>query len=207
MLYVRGTKSQRKLFRSRFQKKIEEGQGIEALLRGLPDRLKLTKLQTLGIVVDADTDVAARWQAVCNKLRTSGYQNLPTSPPAEGLIHEQEQLPKIGVYIMPDNQLRGNLEDFVTRLVSDDDIFLPKAEAILQDFERDGTNLYPLSRRPKALIYTWLAWQKKPGMSMNQAITAKVLQHDAAIARLFFEWINQLFNSSIQAIDNGSNMF
>jgi hypothetical protein len=46
----------------------------------------------------------------------------------------------------------------------------------------------------KALIHTWLAWQKEPGQPMGQAITAKALQSDTAIAAKFVDWLNQLFN-------------
>jgi hypothetical protein len=55
----------------------EETDGIEALLDGLPAKLKERGLETLGIVVDADLDLAARWQSVTQKLKDSGYQNLP----------------------------------------------------------------------------------------------------------------------------------
>ena len=49
--------------------------GIEALLDQLPARLDEPNLQTLGIVVDADQDLLARWQSVANRLNTIGYQN------------------------------------------------------------------------------------------------------------------------------------
>ena len=47
--------------------------GIENLIATLPRKLKEENLETLGIVVDADLDLAARWQAVTNKL---GLENL-----------------------------------------------------------------------------------------------------------------------------------
>ena len=40
----------------------EEGtEGVEALLNGLLERLKAENLRTLGIVVDADRNLSARW--------------------------------------------------------------------------------------------------------------------------------------------------
>jgi hypothetical protein len=157
----------------------EDGtEGIEALLAGLPARLDEPKLQTLGIVVDADQDLAARWQAVRDRLIASGYQHVPKVPPAEGWIDAPPDRPRVGVWLMPDNQLPGMLEDFVARLMPRDDALRPKAEAILQEIELAGLNRYTSVHRPKALIHTWLAWQETPGMPMGQAITARVLRYD-----------------------------
>ncbi|MGK7938617.1 MAG: DUF3226 domain-containing protein [Crocosphaera sp.] len=45
----------------------------------------------------------------------------------------------------------------------------------------------------KAFIHTWLAWQKEPGMPMGLSITAKVLKNNPAIAELFINCLNQLY--------------
>lgn len=180
----------------------EEGtEGIEALLAGLPARIDEPKLQTLGIVVDADRDLAARWQAVRDRLAVSGYTDIPKSPPPEGWVYTSPDLPRVGVWLMPDNQLPGMLEDFVAHLMPPDDALRPKAEAILQEIERDCLNCYTLVHRPKALIHTWLAWQETPGMPMGQAITAQVLKYDCGIALAFVEWLQRLFELPIA---NGS---
>ena len=172
----------------------EDGtEGIEALLAGLPARLDEPKLETLGIVVDADQDLAARWQALRDRLIASGYPNIPKVPPAQGWIDAPPDRPRVGVWLMPDNQLPGMLEDFVARLMLPDDALRPKAEAILQEIERDCLNCYTLVHRPKALIHTWLAWQETPGMPMGQAITARVLRHDSPVALSFVEWLRCLF--------------
>ncbi len=173
----------------------EEGKGIEILLAGLPLKLKEENLRTLGIVVDADRDLQARWQAVRDRLITSGYQNIPKVPSKEGLIYiaPDPHLPKIGVWLMPNNQLSGMLEDFVTYLIPPDDALYPKAVEILQEIEEAGINRYTLIHHAKALIHTWLAWQETPGMPMGQAITARVLSHESPIAIAFVAWLNNLF--------------
>lgn len=172
----------------------EDGtEGIEVLLAGLPARLDEPKLQTLGIMVDADRDLAARWQAVRDRLTAHGYQNVPKVPPADGWVYAPPELRRVGVWLMPDNQLPGMLEDFVARLMPPEDTLRPKAEAILQEIELAGLNCYTSVHRPKALIHTWLAWQKTPGMPMGQAITAQVLRYDCAIALTFVEWLQHVF--------------
>jgi len=169
-------------------------EGIEALLDGLPLKLREKNLQILGIVVDADQDLAARWQALGYRLRMSGYQDIPDAPPTEGWVYTAPELPKVGVWLMPNNQLPGMLEDFVAHLIPANDKLLPKAESILPEIEQAGINPYTFIHRPKALIYTWLAWQEKPGMPMGQAITARVLRYDSLLAIAFVEWLKRLFN-------------
>ncbi|MCU0544737.1 MAG: hypothetical protein MUE44_21640 [Oscillatoriaceae cyanobacterium Prado104] len=174
----------------------EDGtEGIEALLNGLPERLKAENLRTLGIVVDADRNLSARWQSIQYKLSSIGYRDLPQSPPPEGWVcpSPDPYLPRVGVWLMPNNQLPGMLEDFVAYLIPDGDALLPKAEAILQEIEQAKLNRYTLIHHPKALIHTWLAWQKTPAMPMGQAITAQVLNSNCPIALIFLEWLKHLF--------------
>ncbi|MDJ0795779.1 MAG: hypothetical protein QNJ51_02895 [Calothrix sp. MO_167.B12] len=169
-------------------------EGIEALLSSLPLKLKEKNLKILGIVVDADQDLTARWQAIVSKLGGIGYPNIPNNPPPQGWVYSAPELPKIGVWIMPNNQLPGMLEDFITYLVPDNDNLFPKAESILQEIEQAGINKYTLIHHSKALIHTWLAWQEKPGMPMGQAITAGVLRYDSKLASAFVEWLKNLFD-------------
>ena len=172
----------------------QEGtEGIEALLSGLSARLKKPDLQTLGIVVDADQNLLARWQSIGDRLSASGYQNIPKIPPPEGWIYAPSDLRKIGVWLMPNNQIPGMLEDFVAHLIPSDDTLYPKAESILQEIETAAINRYTSIHHPKALIHTWLAWQETPGMPMGQAITAQVLSYNATIAIAFIDWLTQLF--------------
>ena len=163
------------------------------MLASLPVKLKEENLQTLGVVVDADFDVAARWQAVTSKLQEFGYQNIPQAPVEDGWIDLQSEKPKIGVWLMPNNQLPGMLEDFVKYLIPVEDKLKEKVAAILQEIETEGLNLYSLTHHQKAFIYTWLAWQKKPGMPMGQAITAKALAYDSPEVKAFVDWLNRLF--------------
>ncbi|AFY71750.1 hypothetical protein Pse7367_3515 [Thalassoporum mexicanum PCC 7367] len=178
--------------------------GVEILLEELESMPKTPDLKTLGVVVDADIDVSARWQSVKGRLTKVGYTNLPEDIPREGLIHEyiasssdKFLAPRIGVWIMPDNQGMGMLEDFAKQMIPEDDYLLPKAEQILTEIEQDGLNKYTSAHRPKALIHTWLAWQRKPGMPMGQSITAGVLMHDSAIAASFVQWLIQLFELTV----------
>jgi len=170
--------------------------GIGSLLNSIPVRLKIPRLKALGIVLDADQNLEARWQSLRSRLEESGYNNLPISPNADGIIIYIPEKPKVGVWIMPNNRLPGILENFVAHLIPEGDELVPKVENILQDIENDSLNRYPFNKRPKAFIHTWLAWQETPGQPMGQAITAHALNHLAPIATSFVDWLRRLFGEA-----------
>jgi hypothetical protein len=93
----------------------EEGtEGVDAVLNGLPERLKAENLRTLGIVVDADRHLSGRWQSLKDKLSSIGYRDIPQSPPPERWVcaPSDPYLPRVGVWLMPNNQLPGMLYQF-----------------------------------------------------------------------------------------------
>ncbi len=170
--------------------------GITELLNSIPVRLKISGLQALGLVLDADQDIQSRWEAVCQRLRRAGYENLPAQPDSNGTIITSEHAVRVGVWLMPNNRIPGILEDFVASLIPSDDALRPKAEYILTDIEQEHLQRYKRTYHSKALIHTWLAWQETPGQPMGQAITARTLLHDAALAMSFVNWLTQLFTTS-----------
>jgi hypothetical protein len=183
----------------------DKTEGVESLLAALPVLLNEKKLKTLGIVVDADQDLAARWQSIRDRLIASDYPkaDIPNSPLTEGWVYQPKDvyLKRVGVWVMPNNQLPGMLEDFVALLMPADDSLRPKAEEILREIEGEGLNRYGEIHHAKALIHTWLAWQETPGMPMGQAITARVLQRESAIAQVFADWLQRLFEAEIPEVN------
>ncbi len=167
--------------------------GIDELLDSIPVRLKMAGLQTLGIVLDADYSAQSRWDAITHRLRESGYNNTAQTPDPLGSIITQERKPTVGIWIMPNNQVPGILEDFVAQLIPQDDPLGQKVESVLTDIESVNLQRYAAVSRPKAFIHTWLSWQERPGQPMGQAITANVLRHDNAIALSFISWLHRLF--------------
>lgn len=53
---------------------IKPKDGITKLLSGLGDELEATDLSCLGVIVDADTEMASRWARLQNELREAGYR-------------------------------------------------------------------------------------------------------------------------------------
>jgi hypothetical protein len=175
--------------------KIEVKGDVEKLIRSIPVHVK-TDVKTIGIVIDADFNIdnqRNRWEAIKNKLTNIGY-NVPDELHPEGTIIKNDELPVIGIWVMPDNNSDGMLEDFVTFLVPEDDELMPFVDETLIDLEEKGLNKYKGIHRAKARIHTWLAWQESPGTPMGLAITKKYLDIEKEECQIFVKWITNLFN-------------
>ncbi len=172
---------------------IKNKESINKLLDTLEVELLSSDLGRLGIVVDADTDVAARWQALRDKLIRSGYSTVPVTLNLNGTIIKEEELPIVGIWLMPDNTIPGMLENFVSFLVPLGDSLWPMAEDILQKvIEKDCR--FRDTYQMKAQLHTWLAWQEQPGTPLGLAITNRYLDANAPHAQKLMDWIRQLFD-------------
>ena len=85
-----------------------EKESVEKLLAAISREIKVSGREAVGILVDANDDVAARWQAVKDRLAQANVQ-LPNNPVPSGAIIEGN--PRVGVWLMPDNYAgRANLK-------------------------------------------------------------------------------------------------
>lgn len=170
---------------------IKDKEGYDKLVSDLEVEIEASELQCLGILVDADVDVAQRWAELRPRLRDAGYDP-PQSPEPNGIVLRQPLKPDVGVWIMPDNRLPGMLEDFIAYLVPDNDPLWLRARVCLEQIPHDQRR-FPQGHFGKAHIHTWLAWQEEPGKPFGQAITAKYLQPGAPEVEQFVNWLKRLF--------------
>lgn len=173
--------------------KIENKNGVENVLKVLKLALKVGEPQRLGIIVDADEDLQQRWQSFSAILTEAGYTTLPPAPTNNGTIIIQEDLPDIGIWLMPDNQAIGMVEHFVSALIPPGDVLWPMAGDIVQKVIAAKCN-FALVHQIKAEMHTWLAWQEEPGKPMGQAITKRYLDANAPHGQKLVAWLRQLFD-------------
>lgn len=171
---------------------LESADGIEKLLKSIPVYIKASGISALGIVVDADFDVGARWQSIRDIMRSAGYNAMPDAPDPAGTVLAEERLPRIGIWLMPDNKIPGMLEDFVGLLIDPKDILKARAEQVIDNLP-DCEGRFAAAHRAKAIIHTWLAWRENPGTPMGSAITFKYLTTDNTHVRDFSAWLTRLF--------------
>ena len=109
--------------------------GIDKLFTQIPIRLKQSGFETLGIIIDADTGIKSRWSTLQSIFSKQGI-SLPDEIPNDGLILKTDSL-TIGVWIMPNNDLNGMLEDFISFLIPKEDKLLPVANQTLEAIEKE----------------------------------------------------------------------
>jgi hypothetical protein len=188
--------------------KIKDQEGISNLTKGINPELfdnllndldeeidASSELEKIGIVVDADLDLQARWESLANRLKELDYENIPSTPNPDGIIlqNKGDRVP-IGVWIMPDNQIpQGILEHFLKMLVPEERTsLLQKAVETVESIPEDE-RLFSAVKIAKAEIHTYLAWQSRPGLPFGVAIREKYLSVENPEAQNFVKWLKRLF--------------
>ena len=178
-----------------------EGGGDRKLLDSIPARLDTSGLERLAVVIDADYEengkgVTSRWDAICKQLADEGYDNLPTSPEANGTVFDLPAVRgrkpiRFGVWIMPNNQSKGMLEDFVGDMISSNDEALSLVNPFLKSIP-DTDWRFKEIHRAKARVHSWLAIGEKPGRAMGQAIKADPrLDANHPNVQPFIDWVQR----------------
>jgi hypothetical protein len=165
--------------------------GINNMEKRIPLMFKKSGIETIGIVIDADENLQTRWNSLKNILSAIGC-NVPQILQKTGLILADNS-PKTGVWIMPDNNSNGMLEDFISFLIPHEDKLLPVVHSTLNDIEFRKLNKYSAIHKSKAVIHTWLAWQEEPGKPMGTSITKRYLSANDATCHDFVLWLETLF--------------
>ena len=174
---------------------IKIGNGAEEILTNkyLLTALKEPGLSTLGVLLDADQNPAQNRYGRIRSQVEIYFPNLPDQLPKTGLIAENDNHLRFGVWIMPDNQSRGDLELFLKELVPDENetIWQYAVEAV----GTAQTKGCPCKENhcSKANLYTWLAWQNPPGQSPGRALTQKILDPKLEKAAHFVKWFMDLY--------------
>jgi hypothetical protein len=170
--------------------KIKQKNGVESLLEAIPVEMKGSNVERLAVVLDADENVASRWQQLATLFRTNFGVSLPKEPGGGGTLTRIPNGPLFGVWLMPDNRVPGMLEDFLAFLIPDGDPLLPRVDCFLQDIPPQMRR-YRDSHKSKARIHCWLALQKEPGRPFGTAITARYLDADCKNVELFVQWLRK----------------
>jgi Protein of unknown function (DUF3226) len=170
----------------------DEG-GFENLLRRLSVYLKPgSDLERLGIVVDADSQIRSRWESLTSVFERSGYTDVPDVPAPDGTVLAHDDLPRLGLWIMPDNTLPGMLEDYLCFLVPANDSLFARAKQCVGDIPT-AERLFAEVHLTKAIVHTWLAWQDDPGTPLGQAITKRYFDPEGPAVRSLLAWLARLF--------------
>lgn len=158
----------------------------------LSTELQASGLSALGIIIDADDNPIGRWESIRNASLRS-IPDIPETLPENGLIHTTPSGIRFGVWIMPDNRMRGMLETFLTYLIpTSTEVLWEFAQAVTSEAKSKGAE-FTNPHFDKANIYTWLAWQNPPGRQLHQAIMERILHPTHPNAQRFVTWFKTLY--------------
>lgn len=168
---------------------IHNADGISELLMAISPQITARGRKVLGIIADSDECVERRWQAIRGRLLKEDIK-LPQSPCRNGTIVNTNGKPRVGVWLMPDNVNPGELEDFVSEMIPDNDPVWPRSQSYIDGIPQDERKFKGKVQRAK--VYAWLATREKPGF-MGQAIDRKDLDVNGVLCQRFVGWLTELF--------------
>jgi hypothetical protein len=186
---------------------IEDRGGVSTLLAELHTDLEDDQASRIGIIIDADPkfDPQGQEQAeavhraaqrayerLYNRLCTR-FPTLPPSLPADGAHSEIHDGTRVGVWVMPDNQLKGFLETFLLTMIDSEDALIAYAGAASRAARRHLGAPFKEAQSDKAQLHTWLAWQDEPGDSPSDAVKFRKLKPSNEAQR-FYAWFTRLFD-------------
>ena len=162
--------------------------GIDELLQSIRGEILNDERTAVGILVDADDCLMSRWQAVTDKLKTADITP-PPNPISLGTIIESN--PRVGVWLMPDNQSPGELEDFIKAMIPPYDPVWPLSESYIDGIPQEDRK-FTSGKTLRAKVNAWLATREAP-RPIGTAIRAGDLDVNAQISSNFVNWLQQLF--------------
>lgn len=146
--------------------------------------------EVIGVILDADTDTDKRFQNVKDIVKD--FYKLPNSMPKDGLVHKENGVPKLGIWIMPNNKDNGALEEFYLTLATDIDTGF--IDGVIQQAENKNLTSFKPQHRNKAIMHTYFAWQDSPNSPLHKSINKIALNNDAEVAQKFKSWLERLFS-------------
>ena len=170
---------------------ISERDNRRNVIAGLPEVAKTEGIEILGLLLDADQSLEQTWQEITAALQKAGISP-PNQLPPTGLIipADPENTPRLGVWIMPDNQSPGELEDFLFQMIPPDSANWPAAQEFIERIPPESREFLP-HKTDKAKLHAWLATMREPAR-MGAAIDKGKIDDQNPLFQTFIHWLQKL---------------
>lgn len=168
---------------------IHDRGSVNGVLASIDPELRSPGRVALGILVDSDDTPQSRWDEVASRLRRAGIQPTP-APDAAGTIIDGGPA-RVGVWLMPDNQAPGELEDFVTQMIPIGDPVWPLARQYIAGIPPSARKV-AAGKTLRAQLHSWLAAREDP-RQIGLAIRTRDLAIDGELCQKFVAWLTRLF--------------
>ena len=162
--------------------------GINNVLDSISGEIKVSGRLAVGILVDANSTLMNRWKSVRDRIMRANIQ-VPTHPNPDGTIIEGT--PRVGIWLMPDNESSGELEDFVKQMIPTGDPVWPLSQQYIDGIPQ-ANRKFADHKKLRAQLYDWLATREDP-RQMGLAIKAHDLNVDGTLCKKFVAWLMALF--------------
>ena len=179
----------------------------EKVLDSLSSRLVSSrpKQKILGVILDSDTEKVSPDQIIQSRLdqlrsRVGEYYGLPNIFPEAGLIlhpiasrRDSDRLPKLGVWLMPNNRAYGMFEDLLIEALVDK--VRDYTTGVVNQAKNDNVATFKDVHLSKAIIRTYMAWQDPPDIQyLGLAIKKKTFENIETSCKQFIHWLDHLFD-------------
>ena len=174
---------------------IRDKKGFPQLKKAIRPEIKGSGLTSLGILLDANQRPARRWQEVAHQVKQGVLEaigqpvQLPKQMSPAGTIVGQRL--RVGIWLMPDNNGAGELEDFIEQLIPSGEPVWPRAQQYIDDIPEVDRKFKP-DKIVRARIHAWLATRGEP-RKMGAAIGIGDLDATALLGIRFTDWLQELF--------------
>jgi len=177
---------------------------------GVLDQLSLRLVQPgstpkiLGLILDADINGSTESDAIqrrCAQLknRIGTDYDWPRDFPETGLIIDPRPgrraigtLPRIGVWLMPNNKAFGMFEDLLLESLGNHE--KDYTSSVVRQARTDKVATFHPSHLSKAIIRTYMAWQEPPDLPhLSFAIRDRHFQKIEIACAQFLDWLGRLF--------------
>ena len=162
--------------------------GVTELLDSISIEIRAPGRQAVGFLVDSNRDLMARWDEIRHQILRAEIR-LPLSPDPAGTIIEGT--PRVGIWLMPDNESSGELEDFVEQMIPAGDPVWPLSQRYIDGIPQANRKFAP-PKTLRAQLYAWLAAREDP-RQMGLDIQARDLAVDGKLCQGFVKWLMALF--------------
>ena len=170
---------------------IENKLNVDTLLDSIKQEVRVPGRKAVGILVDANDRLESRWQAVTDRLEQAGLK-VPHGPELAGtIIDGTTRAPRVGIWLMPNNESPGELENFVSEMIPDADPVWPRSQSYIDGIPMTDRKFIE-KKILRAKVHAWLATREEP-RKMGVAIGARDLHVDGILSTAFVEWLRQLF--------------
>lgn len=191
--------------------------GVEQLLSRMPAVAESCNRHPTGLMLDIDSTVPQRWDAVAGALARAAHSGHPSRwPERDGALQQGIRFElsykgarlghPFGVWLMHDCRTQGaKLENLMQDLIEPaDSPMWDYAQSCTEGAGRidsGGETRFSAPDAIKAEIRAWAAWQREPGMLYGPIIERHYQPGSLGYVTAFLRWLRDLYDLPINHID------